>query len=712
MKEKLGNLRPLLLIIYGREKGPKIDPAFSLLFYIYITWDKRSLWVQRYKKVLLYILIKVNLFQEKKFQKSLTFTMNSFRSPQIPDGVVKLITCNLLSGQYNWGYSRALEDGFYDIGCGNYIPCAQTVMQCLVDLSGGDQLAALNEYTTYCNAYSGKNISLESALKQLVNGTQYLISNPSSNATNYAPLAFSMKNLEENYNFFHFIFMNFYWAFDCSMLINLTVLAVIILLAIEQKFQFPWLRKIRSRFTSTIANTHHTETKIGGWYVTILPTIGETYILLFLLVICVLSSVVYYPLHESITGEGKIAFLAKCIANRTGGIAFGLLPLTVLLVGRNNMICCLTGMPYCSMIFYHKWAARLMTLYGSVHGVLWIGYLVWNQRGEFMNYSKDTTLILWGFLICIISVILIIKSVYMWKSRHYELFLSLHIILAAVFFYGCYKHSEELGWLGWINLSVALWFMDRILRLFKIFKFGGLKLAYCKVLDPDNEIFQIAIPNTGSLKFFPGCYAFLYVLNTKLFWHSHPFSLMKQGNKIIIVIKAKTGMTKELYNKLPKDGTNYPIRVCLEGPYGHNAPVDCYDHALLITSGTAIAGPISYLQRMQKIDDCHFIWIISNERFLDHMRYALERLMVDNRCSLDIYITRPLGLDISWVPKSTRIHIGRPNIDDVVHEDLSCWKNSAVVSCALPLIDDHVRNSVAREMSLGTVDFYDELQVW
>ncbi len=154
MKEKLGNLRPLLLIIYGREKGPKIDPAFSLLFYIYITWDKRSLWVQRYKKVLLYILIKVNLFQEKKFQKSLTFTMNSFRSPQIPDGVVKLITCNLLSGQYNWGYSRALEDGFYDIGCGNYLPCAQTVMQCLVDLSGGDQLAALNEYTTYCNAWS------------------------------------------------------------------------------------------------------------------------------------------------------------------------------------------------------------------------------------------------------------------------------------------------------------------------------------------------------------------------------------------------------------------------------------------------------------------------------------------------------------------------------------------------------------------------------
>ena len=637
--------------------------------------------------------------------------MSSFKSPEIPDAEVRLITCNLLAGQFQWGYTKSENDGFFGVCCGNYLPFAQTVMQCFVDLLQGDKVAAITEYTTYCNAYTGTNLSIENSLEQFANGSNHLISNPGAGA-NYVPILLSSDVLKQNYYFFYYIYHNFKLAFDCSMMVNISIWIIICLLAIQKRLNCRLLRKVRSRFTSTISTTHHTETKIFRWYLTILPTIGETWFLLIFLIINVLVSTIHYPLYESNTGEGKMVFLVKCVANRTGGLAFGLLPLTVLLAGRNNIISSLTGMPYCTMIFYHKWAARLMTIFGFTHGMLWSGYCLWKEAELLANYLKTTPLFRWGVIITDLSIILVLTSTYMWKSRRYELFLTLHIVLAAVFFYGCYKHCEELGWLGWIYLSVALWVMDRAIRLIKLLRFGGMKLAYCTVLDSEHEIFQVSIPNSGAMRFFPGCYAFLYVWNTRLFWHGHPFSLMKNGTDIIIIIKAKDGMTRELYNKLPKDGTIYPIRAALEGPYGHEAPVENYDHALFVTSGTALPGPISYLQRMHNMKDFHFVWIISNERFLNYMRYALESLLQQRKGNFEIYITRPLSIDISWVPSTLSIHHGRPLLEDIIHQDLSKWKNSVVVSCAMPFVDDQVRNYVAKEMQQGTVDFYDELQVW
>ncbi|CDO95233.1 unnamed protein product [Kluyveromyces dobzhanskii CBS 2104] len=638
---------------------------------------------------------------------------SSFRSPDIPDGEVRLITCNLLAAQFKWGYDASPNDGYFGMCCGKYLPFAQTVMQCFVDLLQGDEVAAMEEYTTYCNAFAGTSLSVEETLSQFSNATNYMRTGDSRSRSSYDPIMLPTDVLKQNYNFFYYVYYNFRLAFDCSMMVNISVWMIILMLAVQKWFKFPWLRKIRSRFTSTISSTHHTETRLFGWYLTILPTIGETWFLLLFLMINVLVSFLHYPLFSSITGEGKLIFLVKCVANRTGGLAFGLLPLTVLLAGRNNIISWLTGMPYSSMIFYHKWAARLMTIYGFAHGMLWVGYCLWQEAELLARYLKTTPLFGWGFLITALSVVLVVKSSYMWKSKRYELFLTLHIVLAAIFFYGCYKHCEELGWLGWIRLSVALWVLDRVLRFVKILRFGGLRPAWAKVLDSDHEIFQITVPNTGSMPFFPGCYAFLYVWNTNMFWHGHPFSLMQNGTDIVIIIKAKDGMTRQVYETLPKDGSNFPLRVALEGPYGHEAPVNQYQHALLITSGTALPGPISYLQRMSEMAECHFVWIISNERFLNYMRYILEPyLKQKKKACFEVYITRPLHTDVSWVPSNVQIHHGRPNLQEVVHQDLAKWNNSVVISCALPFVDDQVRNYVAKEMQQGTVDYYDELQVW
>lgn len=635
--------------------------------------------------------------------------MNPFKSEKIPDALVRLITCTQLAGLYEWDYVPSVEDGFYGMSCGKYVPFAQTVMQCFTDLLKGDVSGALTEYTSYCNAYTGTHCSLKESFQNFTNGSNYLVDKPMSK--NYGPIEFEYAVLAENFNYHYYIYHNFELAFNCSMVINIFVWIIVLLLALQKRINSPWLKKLRAKFTPTIGTTHHTESKIFGWYLTILPTRGETWFLLLFLVANVMVSCWNYPLFGSMNGEGKLIFLATCIANRTGGLAFGLLPLTILLAGRNNIISELTAMPYSCMMFYHKWAARMMTVYGCLHGALWILYCIWKQSGLLSMYLKADPLWSWGIFITFLSIVILLKSTYLWKSRNYEMFLTLHILFAILFFYGCFKHCETLGWLGWIFLSIGIWFADRLLRIIRISKFGGFKHAYGRILDTEHEIFQIRIPNSHNFKFFPGCYAFLYVWNTKLFWHSHPFTLMRHNNEIEIIIKAKAGMTKELYEKLPKDGSQFPIRIALEGPYGHEAPIDKYDHALLVTSGTAVPGPISYLQSMQKIEDCHFVWVISNEKFLNYMRYSLEPLL-KKRGIFDIYITRPLGIDISWVPSVVNIYHGRPNIQEIVHQDLSKWKNSVVISCALPFIDDQIRNYVAEEMKEGTVDFYDELQVW
>lgn len=636
--------------------------------------------------------------------------MNPFRTHDISKTLEQIIACKVLADQYEWGYSPSKSDLYYSMACGAYLPYAQTVMQCFVDLGGMEKAEdSLGMYTSSCQKISSFNRSIDEVISQFYNGTKYLVDIPLD--LNYVPVKFDAELLFENYEFFHFIYRNFDYAYDASLLINSLIWALIFLLGLQKHFNSNWIRKLRSAFTHTISRTHHNETKLFNFYLTLLPTKGEACILVSILLINVLTSCIYYPLRAAGNGEGKLVFLIKCMANRTGGLAFGHLPLTIMLAGRNNIIQHLTGLPYSSMIFYHKWAARMVWIYGTIHGVLWMSYYVWKDPQLLISYVSSDPLWMWGVGAIILVISILLTSVYSWRSRRYEIFLTLHIGLAATFIYACFKHCESLGWLGWIYISTALWLADRILRIIRIIKFGGFKHAYAKVVDTENAIFQITIPNSYSFKFFPGCYGFLYIWNTKLPFRGHPFTLMRNNEVIEILVKVKGGITMELYQKIPQNGTKIPIRVALEGPYGHEAPVAEFSHTLLIASGTALAGPISYLNSMEKTHSSHLIWITTNEKLFQQQTFLMD-LLSELKVNVDIYVTRPSGVSISWLPENINIHRGRPDLEKVISEDLKNWNKSAVVCCALPVIDDKVRDIVADEMLVRDIYFHDELQVW
>lgn len=673
-------------------------------------------------------------------KNSLRALAASFHSASIPVSLEVMITCVSVANEFQWlldenhGGSPS-PDAFYDKACGGYVPYMQTSTDCFVhynsdSISLNDSLAS---YQRYCNAFSKSQLSFGQVYSIWSNGTRYLKNASDIDTSKYISTPFILPEhvVTPNLNSFHYIYYNFAAAFNFSIIINSLVFATLALLYLTKNTRLNnrVLRYIRSKFLipPISGTTHHTETKLLHWYTTILPTRGEFVFLAFFVVINVILASYNYPLFKT-KNEGKGIFLLKCVANRTGGLSFGLIPLIILLAGRNNLVQHMTGLPYSSMIFFHKWVARTMTFYGVLHGTLWCLYAFLEKAGLFRFYFENFSYWRWGIYISGAAVALLIQSIYCIKSRHYEIFLILHISLALFFLVGCYYHCEELGWTGWIFLSSGLWVIDRILRFWNIcYKFGGYRHAHASIMSNENKIFKITIPNVDfeKFEFFPGCFAYLYVKGRKWFWQSHPFTLLKHGSDIEIVIKAKEGLTKNLFELLPTDGTRIPIRVALEGPYGHEAPVTDYSDVLLLTSGTGIPGPISYLEKVieqqEKVRKLHFVWIVPNEDFVNLMKENISDIfqkvsMGGMSVNIDFFVTRPRDvIDISWLPSEIHVHKGRPNIKVLIEEDLSnSTGDVAVVSCAIPQLDDEIRSCIGHSLPLNKhiTHYYDELQVW
>lgn len=665
----------------------------------------------------------------------------SFHSEVIPASLQLMFTCASQTNRYSWLIDQypagnGSELSFYSYACDACVPSIQTSLNCFLNYSIEEPLIqAVSQYSRYCKAFTGSQISEEEYYSIWQNATGILrdVREIPANVTLTVPVILSDKDVRSTYEQFRYVYYNFVAAFNFSVLINVLVALFILFMFTMRFFNInnKMTRYIRSKLIvpPVFGVSHHSESNVLPKYRVILPTRGETLTLTVFIIVNIILAAYNYPLLN-IREDSKYTFLLRCVANRTGGLSFGLIPLMIILAGRNSIIQQLTGMPYSSMIFYHKWVARAMTLYGFIHGTLWIIYALSDGLAAvFFYYLIDYGYWRWGMIIMLASVFLVVHSLYALKSFMYETFLVTHIVLAIIFLIGCLKHCADFGWLGWIYLAGICWIGERIMRLWRVyFLFGGYRNAYARIISLDDEIFKITIPdiNFEKFKFFPGCYGYLYVHHRKWFWQSHPFTLMKATNNLEITIKAKQGFTKELFDLLPTEETTIPIRVALEGPYGHQAPIESYSELLIVSSGTGIPGPISYLakaiEKPSSMKFVHFFWIVPHESYLAMVHDKLNELFctsLDNRktgFSVHFYVTRPrYPHRIQPLPSKISLHYEKPNVKMIINQCIEKTHGSmAVISCANPRLDDFVRCTVAEAIPSTNhrVDYYDELQVW
>ena len=126
------------------------------------------------------------------------------------------------------------------------------------------------------------------------------------------------------------------------------------------------------------------------WLIGNAPTLGQAwYIIAFILLNIILTCVGYKllsPLKHP-WGYNKRGEILAYAGYRTGEFAFGLLPLTILFAGRNNILLWLTNWSHSTYLLLHRWIARLFVLHTVLHSIF-----LWAARVQTGTYKTDKNL--------------------------------------------------------------------------------------------------------------------------------------------------------------------------------------------------------------------------------------------------------------------------------------------------------------------------------
>ncbi|CAK7218463.1 hypothetical protein SEUCBS140593_003552 [Sporothrix eucalyptigena] len=271
------------------------------------------------------------------------------------------------------------------------------------------------------------------------------------------------------------------------------------------------------------------------------------FIAVFIILNIVLSSVSFSTFSPSIYWNSPQFNLCEFVGNRTGTLSLVNISMAILFAGRNNLLLALTGWSQSTFLTLHRWAARVGTVQAVVHSIVYtLAYFEPGYDGA-TAYAAEVAMPFywWGIVATIAFSLAASIAVLPMRTRLYEIFLVVHIVLAILALIGCWYHlvphfGFTYGYQTWLYICFAFWAFDRVARV-------GRLLFYSRVTvftAPQQQATIEAVPGTTNLvhviiyprtwNFGPGQHSFLYFpsLGWGKGWESHPFSVAKWSNGI------------------------------------------------------------------------------------------------------------------------------------------------------------------------------------
>lgn len=509
-------------------------------------------------------------------------------------------------------------------------------------------------------------------------------------------------------------------------------------------------------------NKHMTRNFVHG----VIPTRAETIILslFFCLVVIGEATNIHYLPHGTIW-KGRRIQLTRYIGDRTGVITIFLMLPTYLFAGRNNFLLWITGWKQSTFFTYHKWLARTTVISAFVHTISMLLNSYWNHKIHKRKY-KDWWR--WGSVAMVCGGILFFQSMAILRTRCYELFLYVHILLAVFFLCGAWIHLSFFAYSQWAYAAAAIWCFDRFMRLVRIGTMG-IRTAQATVVS--DEIIMLTMNYGAWLKKpTPGSFGYIYFYKSWLFFQSHPFTVLQdeEGN-MKFLIKVKNGVTKRLYDQLSKGPErSCEIKVAVEGFYGEYKQAFTYDQVIMVAGGNGIPGLYGYVadineKKIAGKSKTKFIklhWVIRNWHSLDWFLDELKKLQEYDFIETVVYVTKyheaklgarfennspgdssvnvsqteekqdnaerevSLDTEYSWLEpiRKELPHVvfkdWRPNLPQLLHNDIQeagPQDDIAVMTCAHNAMCDDVRKAVAQEAGearKGRIELFELLQTW
>jgi Ferric reductase like transmembrane component/Ferric reductase NAD binding domain/FAD-binding domain len=469
--------------------------------------------------------------------------------------------------------------------------------------------------------------------------------------------------------------------------------------------------------------------------------------------------------------ESKAAILAE-VRGRTGVLAtVNMIPL-FLFAGRNNPAISLLKVSFDTYNLLHRWIGRIVVVEAFAHTIAWGANSVeakgmggtWHSIGgdPFLQYGLAGT---------VAMAVILIQSPSVLRHAFYETFLHLHQALAFTAILGVYIHLEvaKLPAVPYIRVVVGLWAAERLIRLIRlaylnISRRHGCTNVVVEALRGEACRVTFNLPRHVTVR--PGSHVYAYLPTVSL-WMSHPFSvawtnvdsepptgsqllppttptspssLEKQVAKVFpplhepkaptsvsLVMAARTGMTRKIYNKArASEGGILRMPGYVEGPYAGDDSLKSYGTVVLFAGGAGITHHLVQIRHLIAASQAGtvatrkilFVWSVRSVEMLSWVRpWMDEILQMEGRrdiLKILLFVTRPKSPRDLVSPSATvKLFPGRCRPGVILDEEMLTRVGATAVSvCGPGAFADEVRAAVRDRTHWGSLDFIEEAFTW
>ncbi|KAG0675157.1 hypothetical protein C6P42_001891 [Pichia californica] len=695
----------------------------------------------------LFITLINNVFADSEGPVYIRSTMEMNR------GAAEFWTCDTAVEEFVFDYTPLMLGSYsadYDSICG-YPPAAGTILLCSVNISTDQteeyQTLIFKTAENYCAKYSSYHYNYKWYQEQYENATKYHVDVSEVNASLplYIPVMPNVSALLLEYKGYKGYYFNlnagtYFSVGICGYFLLLIIISAIHNFARQTGFtkslnnsKFSKLCQKYIIFPTLFTNGKFTQ-KYGWKYFSLLfPNRIQFITDFFLFAFQVAFYCVDYRYKGTYWFGTPDHAWQRFLADRTGIMSFGKIPLLILFAGRNNFLLSITGWSYSTFLHFHKVLAYWMFLDAMIHSV---AYTI-ESLGYYVYYLQTDRYFACGVAATVLCGFLLLQAMHPLRSWYYEYFLTIHVVIALCFIVMCWYHCRELGWLEWLIAACSVWFFDRLLRAIRMAAFGYKDATITAV---DNELMKVEVAKPSWWFHKPGTYCYIYFAGY-IFWENHPFTAVVEGDKICAYIRVKRGLTARVWKRLVANGNILQNKVCLEGPYGGDGfpKLKRYNDVLLLAGGSGAPG---ILETASKVENGKMVWVVPTLNTIK----AYSKLVENVKVQLDVYITREQGSQklISAQDllsgsesgtessgkeefesdKNTEINASgsiniiysKPNLFDIIDSSIrdSNSTNVGIMSCGPPVMSDEIRNIIANNVTSWdkSVDYFDEFQTW
>ncbi|WXC66322.1 hypothetical protein SNK03_012099 [Fusarium graminearum] len=294
-------------------------------------------------------------------------------------------------------------------------------------------------------------------------------------------------------------------------------------------------------------------------------------------------------------------------SNRVGILAYALTPLSILLASRESILSLITGVPYQSFMFLHRWTGYIIFIQSALHTITWciVEIRLYQPQPDVAAAWVAQLYVIWGIVAMILLLLLLIGST-PWGIRltGYEFFRKSHYVLAMVYIGACWAHWALLK--CFLLPSLLLWFVDRGFRFLRTAYLHyhhlpsgnmGFQASQATITRfPDEEhgdILRFDLQNDQD-PWKVGQHYYLCFTESSI-WQSHPFTPINAPyveNGVVkhsYIMRARGGETKKMAQLAAKKLQASEIAttpIIMTGAYGETT----MDHVTPGTNIVCVAG--------------------------------------------------------------------------------------------------------------------------